>query len=314
MERGFAKFGAKVNQMPAPPPLRRGDLVAITCPARKATRDDLAHAVELLESWGLRVRLGATVGAVDRQFGGPDALRAEDLGRQLADPEVRAVFCARGGYGCARLLPLLDPAPLRADPKWLVGFSDVTALLAWADRQTDVATLHAPMPCTFAGTTPEALEHLRQHLFGRRPGLAAGAHPLNRAGRARGRLVGGNLSVLYSLRGTPGFPDLNGAVLFLEDLDEYRYHVDRMALNFSLGGLWSGLAGLAVGGLTDMRDNAVPFGREAADIVAEHAAGFPFPVGFGLPAGHVADNRALLFGEPVTLTVDGSGARLDWEA
>ncbi len=294
------------------PPLQSGDLVAIVCPARKSTRHDLAQAIDILESWGLRVRLGKSVGAEDRQFGGPDALRAKDLMDQLADPEVRAVFSARGGYGCARLLPLLDPAVLRGHPTWLVGFSDVTALHAWVSLQSQLITVHGPMPSTFAGTAPEALEALRKLLFGHEQELLAPPHALNRAGSARGRLVGGNLSVLYSLRGTPWFPDLEGAVLFLEDLDEYRYHVDRMLLNFRLGGLFEGLEGLLIGGMTDMRDNPVPFGREAEQMLAEHAGDVPYPVAMGFPAGHGADNFPLLMGRTVELQVDGAGTRLHY--
>jgi len=271
---------------------------------------ELAPAVRLLESWGLRVRLGASVGAQDRQFGGTDAERAHDLQIQWQDPDVRAIFCARGGYGCARLLPLLDPAVFRGKPTWLVGFSDVTALHAWIGHQTDLVTLHGPMPSTFAQTDSEALESLRQVLFGRRPAITTPAHSANRHGLVTGRVIGGNLSVLYSLRGTPWFPDTQGAILFLEDLDEYRYHVDRMLQNASLGGVWDGLAGLVVGGMTDMRDNAVPFGREAEEMLAEHTAAFSFPVAMGFPAGHIAHNMPLQLGQQATLTVQEQGASL----
>lgn len=294
------------------PPLKSGDLVSIVCPARKSTRHDLAQATDILESWGLRVRLGKSIGAEDRQFGGPDALRAEDLLHQLSDPDVRAVFCARGGYGCARLLPHLDPAVLRGQPTWLVGFSDITALHAWVSLQSDLVTLHGPMPSTFAGTAPQALEATRKFLFGQDQNLQVPAHPNNRQGHAEGRLIGGNLSVLYSLRGTPWFPDLSGAVLFLEDLDEYRYHIDRMLLNFRLGGLFDGLAGLVVGGMTDMRDNAVPFGREAEAMVAEHAAGGAYPIAMGFPSGHDSNNFPLAFGRRVRLDVQAVGASLSY--
>ena len=292
--------------------LRPGDAIGLVCPARRITAEDLRPAIATIESWGWRVRLGESVGATDRQFGGDDATRARDLNAMMADPSIRAVMAARGGYGTARLLPALDAGPLRDDPKWLVGFSDLTALFGWAGREANLPALHGPMPLTFADSTPEALESLRSALAGAPIAIDTPDHAFNRAGRASAPIVGGNLSVLYSLRGTPWFPDTRGAILLLEDLDEYLYHVDRMLLNLRLGGILDELAGLIVGGLSDMNDNAIPFGRTAEEIVREHVDGFDYPLAFGWPAGHVADNRSLVVGAGAELDVRSSGASLRW--
>lgn len=296
---------------------RPGDLVAIVCPARKLTAGDLSDAVNLLEHWGFRVRLGESVGAEDHQFGGPDSLRASDLMKQLEDPEVRAVFCARGGYGSARLLPLLDGTVFSRNPKWLIGFSDISALHAWALNTNAIPTIHGPMPVLFPTTENKALDMLKNLLFtGTMPPIEAPAHPLNVPGEAKGVLIGGNLSVLYSLRGTPWFPAYEGAVLFLEDLDEYLYHVDRMMFNLELGGVLDRIAGLVIGGMTDMKDNPVPFGRSAEEIIRGRMGSRRIPMAFGFPAGHFPDNRPIILGMPVKLSVGSAGSaagtRLDF--
>jgi len=315
---------AKDSKAMNPTPCKPGDWIALVCPARKMTPADLEPAKALLESWGYRVRLGASVGAEDHQFGGRDAERAADIMAQFQDPEVRAILCARGGYGSARLLPLLDLDALRTHPKWLLGFSDITALHSAWWNATGLPSLHAPMPSLFAKTSPVALETLRQVLTGHFEPVQAPPHPLNQHGEAEGILLGGNLSVLYSLRDTPYFPDFNrppqGAagpstekvILFIEDLDEYLYHVDRMLLNLELGGVLDRIAGLMVGGMTGMRDNDVPFGATAEHIIRDRIGTRRFPVAFGFPAGHQPDNTPLVLGGRITLRVDAAGCRMDY--
>ena len=262
--------------------------------------------MRILESWGLRVQLGATIGAEDHQFAGPDALRRTDLQRALDDPGIRAVLCARGGYGTARLLDGLDLRGFQAHPKWVAGFSDPTALLAHLWRHTRTLSIHATMPVLMGRPEHEtADESLRQLLFGEPLSYAAPPHPLNRPGAARGRLIGGNLTVLHTLLGTASDVDWTGAILLLEDLDEYLYHVDRMLGHLARTGKLVGLAGLVVGHFSLMRDNTVPFGHAAYDIIRQHIAAFDFPVGFGFPAGHEPLNTAFLHGAEVALTVDG---------
>ncbi len=287
--------------------------MAIVCPARKVDAEELRFAVSVLESWGLRVRLGSSVGLAMHQFGGTDAERAADLQAQWADPQVKAVFCARGGYGCARLIPLLDPEIFRAHSKWLVGFSDPCALHAWLWKTAALPSIHGPMPMLFERNEPAALQHLQRLLFGERESILSAAHPLNQTGQAEGLLLGGNLSVLYSLQGTGCFPDFRGAIMFLEDLDEYLYHIDRMMLNLQLSGVLDQIAGLIIGGMTDMRDHSIPFGQSAEQIIRERMGQRRIPICFGFPAGHIADNRALILGHPVRLQVEAQGARLSYD-
>ncbi len=287
-----------------PPTLRAGDSVALVAPARKITAAELEPAVRTLESWGLTVRLGATVGAADQQFAGADALRRADLQQALDDPTVRAVLCARGGYGTARILDDLDLRGVRASPKWIAGFSDPTALLAHLWRHTGLASLHATMPVLMGQPGHEtADESLRALLFGEEVTYLSPAHPLNRAGQAHGRLLGGNLTVLHTLLGTASDVDWNGAILFLEDLDEYLYHVDRMLGHLARTGKLAGLAGLVVGHFSLMRDNTVPFGHSAYEIIRQHVDPYGFPVGFGFPAGHEPLNTAFIHGAEVSLHI-----------
>ena len=298
-----------------PPPLQPGDLVAVVATARKITAAEIAPAVRLLESWNLRVQLGATIGAEDHQFAGSDALRRADLQQALDDPTVRAVLGARGGYGTARLLDGLDLRGFRAYPKWVAGFSDLTALLAHLWRHAGTVSLHATMPVLMGRPEHEiADESLRQLLFGEPLAYVAPPHPLNRAGAARGRLLGGNLTVLHTLLGTASDVDWTGAILFLEDLDEYLYHIDRMLGHLARTGRLAGLAGLVVGHFSLMRDNTVPFGHAAADIIRHHVAAYDFPVGFGFPAGHEPLNTAFIHGAEVALTVDAAGVALRYDS
>ena len=290
-----------------PPALRPGDTIALVAPARKITADELAPAVRILESWGLRVTLGSSISAEDHQFAGTDALRRADLQRALDDPAIRAVLCARGGYGTARLLDGLDLTGFRAHPKWVAGFSDPTALLAHLWRHTGTASLHATMPVLMGRPDHEtADDSLRRLLFGEPLRYTAPPHPLNRPGTARGHLLGGNLTVLHTLLGTASDADWDGAVLFLEDLDEYLYHVDRMLNHLARTGRLARLAGLVIGHFSLMRDNTVPFGHTAYDIIGQHAAAYDFPVGFGFPAGHEPLNTAFIHGAGVKLIVDAA--------
>ncbi len=294
-----------------PPPLRPGQCVAIVAPARKVPAADLVPALQTLAGWGLTVESGESIGAECDQFAGDDALRRRDFQRQLDDPDIRAIFCARGGYGTARIVDGLDFTAFARHPKWVVGFSDVTVLHCHLLRR-GFASLHGPVPVLFhqpGGAA--ALARLRAALFGEADaGLTAPPHPLNRPGTATGTLVGGNLSLLQTLTGTASQADFQGCVLFLEDLDEYLYHIDRMLLHLHRSGQLAGLAGLVVGHFSQMRDNAVPFGSTALEIIAAYTRHYDFPVGFGFPVGHEAENMALIVGQTVRLTVDATGARL----
>lgn len=294
----------------APPPLRPADQVAIVCPARAASHPELAAAVATLEGWGLRVRLGASTNVAEHQFGGADEVRRRDLQQQLDDPEIRAIFCARGGYGTTRIIDGLDFTPFAQAPKWVAGFSDITTLNCHLLAR-GFQSIHGVMPLLFhQNGGAEALESLRRALFGEALAYEVPAHPLNRLGTATGELVGGNLSILQTLTGTASDTDTRGRILFLEDIDEYRYAIDRMLVHLDRTGKLAGLAGLVVGHFTNPQDNAIPFGLTPNEIIHHYAARYAFPVAHGFPVGHEPQNMALVVGQPVRLTVDENGVRL----
>jgi muramoyltetrapeptide carboxypeptidase len=287
--------------------LKPGDLIGIVAPARKISPEEILPALEMIRARGYRLRLGEHLYAADRQFAGTDAQRAADLQRMIDDPEVRAVLCARGGYGSVRLVDRIDWSRLARDPKWIIGYSDITVFHSHIHRHLGMETLHATMPLNFAQPgVDEALSSLWKALEGSLDAYAFPAHPLNRPGKAVGQLLGGNLSVLYSLLGSPSDLDVTGKILFLEDLDEYLYHIDRMMMNFNRNGWLDRIAGLVVGGMTQMNDNSVPFGRNAEEIVREAMDRTDIPLAFGFPAGHLADNRAIILGRTIQLTVNGT--------
>jgi len=293
--------------MITPSYLKPGDLIGIVAPARKISPEEILPALEMIRARGYRLRLGEHLYAADRQFAGTDAQRAADLQRMIDDPEVRAVLCARGGYGSVRLVDRIDWSRLARDPKWIIGYSDITVFHSHIHRHLGMETLHATMPLNFAQPgVDEALSSLWKALEGSLDAYAFPAHPLNRPGKAVGQLLGGNLSVLYSLLGSPSDLDVTGKILFLEDLDEYLYHIDRMMMNFNRNGWLDRIAGLVVGGMTQMNDNSVPFGRNAEEIVREAMDRTDIPLAFGFPAGHLADNRAIILGRTIQLTVNGT--------
>ncbi|MFM2207301.1 MAG: hypothetical protein RL213_1276 [Bacteroidota bacterium] len=290
-----------------PPFLQSGDTVLLVATARKVTRPEMKPAMDLLKSWGLEVQTAKHLFREDRQFAGTDEDRQSDLQKALNSKTCKAILFARGGYGTVRLIDGIDWKRFIKDPKWLIGFSDITVLHNHVHRHTGVETLHAPMALTFPKMTPGCSKVLQDTLFGKplrytwKP--KAGMEGLNRNGHAKGAVVGGNLSILCSLSGTPSDIDTAGKILFLEDLDEYLYHIDRMMMNLKRGGKLAGLAGLIVGGMTDMKDNQVPFGRTAEAIIREAVEEYAYPVVFGFPGGHVPNNYPLIMGREATLKV-----------
>jgi muramoyltetrapeptide carboxypeptidase len=293
-----------------PAPLQRGQRVAIVSTARKITADELAPALQTLQGWGLEVVLGESIATAHHQFAGNDELRRRDFQRQLDDPGIAAILCARGGYGTARIIDELNFGRFQQQPKWVAGFSDITVLNCHLLR-LGYASIHGAMPVLFAQPGGEqALESLRQVLFGEATSLAALSHPLNRPGTATGELVGGNLSLLHTLTGTASQVSFAGRILFLEDLDEYLYHIDRMLLHLHRSGQLAGLAGLVVGHFSQMRDNAIPFGAEAYEVIDHYARRYDFPVGYGFPIGHEPANEALVVGRRSQLLVTAEGSQL----
>jgi len=285
-----------------PQSLQRGDLVAIVTTARKIDREDIQKAIELLESWGLNAVVGKTIGKADHQFGGTDADRITDFQEAMNNDAIKAIWCARGGYGTVRIIDALDFSAFLKNPKWVVGFSDVTALHSHI-HNLGIQTIHGLMPITVESSTPEALVSLKNALFGNSVKHEVPCESQNKYGKREGELVGGNLSMLYSLLGSESAIKTDDKILFIEDLDEYLYHVDRMMVNLKRNGYFDNLKGLIVGGMTKMNDNTVPFGKTAEEIILDNIKEYDFPVCFNFPAGHLKDNRALEFGRKVEFIV-----------
>lgn len=283
-----------------PPYLQKGDRVAIICPAKKLPQP-MDDAVALLQSWGLEVVLGDTVTASYHQFAGDDALRAQDLQRYVNDDSIKAIFAARGGYGTVRIIDSVDFSRLITHPKWIIGFSDITVLHAHLFTNCNLQTIHGQMPINIPDATGPSLETLRKALFGQELTYELTPHPLNRIGHAEGVLIGGNLAILLSLSGSVSDYHYDGKILFMEDVGEYLYSIDRMLYTLKRAGKLKNLAGLIVGGFTDLKDNDIPFGQTAQEIISAIVEEYDYPVCFDFPAGHVRDNRALVMGREVKL-------------
>ena len=290
------------TSMITPPYLQKGDTVAILATARKHIVKSMQPTIDLLESWGLTVVIGKSIGLEENQLAGNDEQRAADLQEQLDNPNIKAIWCARGGYGTVRVVDLVDFTQFKKSPKWLVGFSDVTVLHNHLNTM-GYKSIHGIMPISLAKASKEAVESLRLSLFGQPLQYAIDPHPMNRLGKASGELVGGNLSILYSLLGSPSAIDCKDKILYIEDLDEYLYHIDRMMMNLKRNGCLESLKGIIVGSMTDMKDNDIPWGKNALEIVQDVTKQYNIPVIFNFPAGHIHDNRALILGNNVTIEV-----------
>ncbi len=288
--------------MITPAYLQKGDTVAIVATARKHIVKSMQPTIDLLKSWGLKVVISTTIGLEENQLAGTDEERAADLQKQLDNPSIKAIWCARGGYGTVRVVDLIDFTQFKKHPKWIVGFSDVTVLHNHLNTM-GYKSIHGIMPISLAKATPEAIESLRLSLFGQPLQYAIDPHPMNRIGKASGELVGGNLSILYSLLGSPSAIDCKDKVLYIEDLDEYLYHIDRMMMNLKRNGCLDSLKGIIVGSMTEMKDNEIPWGKNALEIVQDVTKKYDIPMIFNFPAGHIHDNRALILGNTVTIDV-----------
>ena len=266
----------------------------------------MTDAVNLLKSWGLDVLLGETITASFNQFAGSDELRADDLQRFINDDSVKAIFAARGGYGTIRIIDLVDFSPLIKNPKWLVGFSDITLLHTHLLVNYNLQTIHGQMPVNIPDATLPSLESLRRALFGGQLTYDIPYNPLNRQGNSTGILTGGNLSLLIASCGSVSEPDYNNKILFIEDVGEYLYAIDRMLHSLKRAGKLSNLAGLIVGSFTDIKDNDIPFGQTVAEIIGAIVAEYNYPVCFEFPAGHIRNNFSMVFGRMVYLNVTGT--------
>ncbi len=292
--------------------LKVGDTVAIVCTARKFFPEDAKPAIDLLESWGLKVKLGNTIGLDNFQLGGTDTERAADFQAQLDDEKVKAIWCARGGYGTVRIIDLLDFSKFKKHPKWTMGFSDVTVLHSQLNIER-VASLHSIMPFTVPNAPEEVKETLRKALFGETISYSIPSKSYDVKGTASGELVGGNISILYSLLGSKSAIDTKDKILFIEDLDEYLYHIDRMMYNLKRNGYFENVKGIIVGSMADMHDNEIPFGQNEVQIITEIAKENRIPIAFQFPAGHQSDNRTLILGDQLYFEVNEKEIKLKFD-
>jgi muramoyltetrapeptide carboxypeptidase len=260
-------------------------------------------AVALLQKWGLEVVLGETINASYHQFAGNDELRAKDLQRFIDDDSIKAIIAARGGYGTVRIIDHVDFSRFATHPKWLVGFSDITVLHAHLFANYKTQTIHGQMPVNIPDASAYSLETLRRALFGEEISYSFTSHGLNRSGKATGTLIGGNLSLLAAVLGSVSDYNYDGKILFIEDVGEYLYSIDRMIRALDRAGKLKNLSGLAVGGFTESKDNDIPFGQTVPEIIMEVVKKYDYPVCFDFPAGHIPDNQSLLLGKTFKLSV-----------
>jgi muramoyltetrapeptide carboxypeptidase len=299
------------KKMITPPYLKPGDTVAIVATARKNIEDNLQPAISWLKNWGLEVVIGSTIGLDKNQLAGTDEQRATDFQTQLDNPNIKAIWCVRGGYGTVRMIDLLDFTKFKQSPKWIVGFSDVTVLHSHLNTM-GFQSIHGIMPVS-SKATEDAKESLRKALFGEHLEYTVPCETMNRLGKAKGELVGGNLSILYSLLGSPSAIDCTDKILFIEDLDEYLYHIDRMMINLKRNGCLESLKGIIVGGMTKMKDNDIPWGKDALEIIDDVTSKYNIPIIYNFPAGHLADNHALIIGKQVSIEVNDLESKVVFE-
>ncbi len=291
------------------PFLQQGDKLAIVAPAKAIEESHVLFAKAFFEDKGYEVVVGRHCLGRHHYFSGNEAERTYDFQQALNDPSVKAIICARGGYGCVQIVDKIQWAAMLRSPKWIVGFSDVTVFHQRAQRY-GLQSIHATMPLNFSENTEDALQTLCDALTQPSYRITAENSPYNHYGKAEGKLVGGNLSVLYSLLGTDDQIDFTETILFIEDLAEHLYAIDRMFYALSKVGALDKIKGLVVGGMTNMKDTAVPFGLSLEELILSHFEYRNIPIAFGFPAGHINDNRALRLGESVNLKVEKTGVEM----
>ena len=310
----------QIANMRKPQNLQKGDSVAIVSTARAISKSEIDFAIQTFESWGLKVVLGKTIGAKESQFAGNDSLRTKDFQEMLDNQDVKAIICARGGYGTIRVLEKLDFTQFMLHPKWIVGYSDVTILHAHINTYLAVQTIHATMPINFESNMGDSIESLKNALFGKVLNYEFASNFSNKQGTVQGEIVGGNLSILYSILGTKSGFNPDYKILFIEDLDEMLYHIDRMVIALKNASKFNKIKALLVGGLSDMRDNTKefgfsadnPFGKNAKEIILEHCQELGFPICFDFPAGHLKENNAIFFGKEAVLKIEEKSCRLSF--
>lgn len=289
--------------------LKKGDLIAIVAPAKAIEKEYVDFAFDFFKSNGFNVVLGKHVLGRNNYFSGTDLERLSDFQEALDNPDVKAIVCARGGYGAVRIVDSINWAGQLRDPKWIVGFSDITVFHQRMFR-FGIESIHATMPLNFATNTSESLETLLKAMTSQDYKIESTPSEFDKRGSATGILVGGNLSILYSLLGTDDQIDYTDCILFIEDVGEQLYAIDRMLFAFKKAGIFNRISGLIVGGMTNLSDTNPPSGLQLEQLILDQFEYSKIPICFGFPAGHVDDNRALVFGKEVELKVDNESSTL----
>lgn len=294
-----------------PPYLKKGDKIALVCPAKKLPKP-INHAIAILESWGLEVIIGDSVYASHHQFAGTDKLRTKDIQRFLDDPAIKAIISGRGGYGTIRIIDELDFTKFEQNPKWFVGFSDITVLLSHLIATQHTQCIHGQMPYTFDESTETALTSLKNSLFGKQQQYAYQSAFKNRTGEANGILIGGNLTLLAMMQGSLSEMDYDGKILFLEDVGEHEYSIDRMMRMLKRAGKLKNLSGLIVGAFNEISEEKISFGQTADEVIWDVVKEYEYPVCFNFPTGHIDNNLSMVLGAEIELKVETNNVQFKY--
>ena len=281
-----------------PPYLSPGDTIGIMCPSGFMPEEKYSTCIRVLKEWGYQVKEGSTLRSQYHYFSGTDEERLNDLQQMMDDDEVKAILFARGGYGLTRIIDSINFKKFKKRPKWMVGYSDITLLHCHILKQYKIPSLHAPMAAAFndGGQDNQYILSLKSALAGKKASIDIPFYQLNKMGQAIGKLVGGNLSLLSHITGTRSQVKMKGKILFIEDIGEYIYHIDRMMYQLKRSGQLDDLAGLIVGGFTDMKDTVIPYGKEVYEMINDLVKEYTYPVCYHFPVGHQTENFALKVG------------------
>ncbi|MCH2229443.1 MAG: LD-carboxypeptidase [Crocinitomicaceae bacterium] len=289
--------------------LKKGDLIEILAPAKAIEKEHVQFAKKTLEDFGFKVRVSKHCLGQYNYFSGTISQRLSDFQKAVDDEEVKAILCARGGYGCIQIVDKIQWANMLRFPKWIIGFSDVTVFHQKLSSM-GLKSLHATMPLNFSQNSKESISTLVDAVKGEKYTIESKTNSFNQLGDAQGTLRGGNLSILFSLLGTDDHIKFENSILFIEDLAEQIYHLDRMLYALDKAGILNRIKGLVVGGMTDMKDTSIPFGMTYQEVILSHFEYRNIPICFNFPVGHINDNRALIIGSEVTFYINQDGAKL----